>query len=403
MSSPDPTLQTTETNELPPAETAPDGTRATPDLSGSLHAALNTLPLDPFQRDVITLRYDGVTFPDIATQLRCSEKRARYEIARLPVELRPTPLQVKRATRDARINALFLTGLSQRNIAKQIPCDPATVRSVLAKVLAPVTSTATAAAAAVVVAAAPILVASPSPPSDPADPMDPQTQEVLLLRRQGLSIKKISAQVGLSTHIIGKILSTHKNWNTSTKRDHEDSIFTVVQTLLPTPPSGIAIALTSDQLPLHLDVLERVVTRLVAIERVPGVFTRMLTSLSRPFPLPLSLHLGDFWDIARQQSDPIAFLDYDGMGALPARLQAHLAALAPRFTTPAIIRLTCSMAHRDCLAQIPQAIHALQHIPGHHLTRLDMHSTPSRHGQTAMATLIAVLAHGDAHDSPLIR
>lgn len=239
---------------------------------------------------------------------------------------------------------------------------------------------------------------APSPPRPST--ADPSTSHILTLRQQGLSIRQIATRLNCtSTSPVTRTLTRHKIWNTPGKRGHEAAIFTLVRDVLPTPPTGVAIALTADQLIWHLDALEGVVTRLVAVEREPDVIARMVTTLSRSFALPLSVHLGDFWDIARRLPDPIAFLDYDGMGALPARLQDSLAALAPRLTTPCVIRLTCSMAYADCLKQVPQAAQALLAIPGFHVTRLDMRSTPSSHGHMAMTTMLAVLTQGDPHAS----
>jgi hypothetical protein len=229
-------------------------------------------------------------------------------------------------------------------------------------------------------------------------PADPSTSHILTLRQQGLSIRQIAKRLNCtSTSPVRRALTRHKIWNTPGKRGHEAAIFTLVRDVLPTPPTGVAIALTADQLVWHLDALEGVVTRLVAVERAPDVFARMVTTLSRSFALPLNVHLGDFWDIARRLPDPIAFLDYDGMGALPARLQDSLAALAPRLTTPCVIRLTCSMAYADCLKQVPQAAQALLAIPGFHVTRLDIRSTPSSQGHMAMTTMLAVLTQGEPH------
>lgn len=340
---------------------------------------------DAFQRQILALRHDGLTYRRIAERLRSTAWKVRHALSQLPADSRPNPALNVRQRRHAKVLALRQQGLTHQAIARLVGCDRSTVSGILARH-----------------ATASNTSSPPSTTPTPRDidtPVDPRTSQVLTLRRQGLSIRQIAKRLGIgaSVSLVTRTLREHKSWDTPTKRGHEAAIFTLARETLPTSPTGVAIALTSDQLPQHLEALEGVVTELIAVEQVPDTFTRMLASLSRPFPLPLSLHLGDFWEIAQRLSHPIAFLDYDGMGALPADLKAHLVALAPRLASPAIIRLTCSMAHRNSLTQVPQAIQALLHVPGFQVSRLDMHSTPSRPSHTAMTTMIATLTKGDSN------
>lgn len=342
---------------------------------------------DAFSRQALELRATGLSIPRIAERLHCTIHQVSwaFRVARTPslrVGKRPTadassfPLARAGAfvVFERRVRALRAQGLTLRQIAQRESCGRTKIHRALTH-LPP--------------------ASGPLPTHSQLTPPSPDA--IVDLRAQGLSIRQIATRLGCSTFPVERTLTERKTWDTPHKREHETSLVALARTILPVPPSGVAIALTADQLAWHLDALDGVVTRLIAIERAPDVFTRMTATLTRTFRLPLSVHLGDFWAIARQLPDPIAFLDYDGMGALPADLKASLVALAPRFTSPCVIRLSCSMAHANSLQQLPQATQALGGVPGFQVTRLDVYSIPSSPGHMAMTTILAVLTKGAFH------
>lgn len=344
------------------AQTAPAPTA----LKDASHAPAADPALTAFQDQVLALRRKGLTYKRIGKHLHCSTWKARAAVNRLPVDSRPAnPLVAARHARDTNIVEMHSRGLASRAIASTVGCDRSTVSNILKRHAQTSRSSSS--------PTSPTAYADTPRPPRHSQLTPPSPDAIVDLRTQGLSIRQIAKRLGCSTTPVERTLTARKTWDSPHKRGHETSLVALAKTLLPSPPSGVAIALTADQLAWHLDALEGVVTQLIAIERAPDVFARMIATQTRMFRLPLSVRLGDFWAIARQLPDPIAFLDYDGMGALPADLQASLVALAPRFTSPCVIRLSCSMTHANSLKQLPQATQALGAIPGFQVTRLDVH------------------------------
>lgn len=190
------------------------------------------------------------------------------------------------------------------------------------------------------------------------------------LRSTGLSYRQIGRTLGISRERAAKYVKTHpERWNTPGKRQHETRFLALARQHL-SGAGGWALALTSTQLDAHAQALAGAVDTLVAVERDPQVFDQMFAALPRTPPLPIVLHLGEFWDAADQLPGPITFVNYDGMARLPPDIQSRLERLSLRLGARAAIRLTFSLSHGEGPQDRLRGLQVLRTLPGLTLTQL---------------------------------
>jgi hypothetical protein len=280
------------------------------------------------------------------------------------------------------ILSLHAQRLTLNEIAAAVPCGLTTVRDTLKRHGRRRTGTrATFPDATLVADAATVydtrqLADGTSAAGSPDPP--PWIHEIVQLRRQGLSQPEIARRTGRPARQVGEALTRYRaRWRHDPKRRHEAEIFALAcEALQPAAKAGVAVALTAAEVAIHVDALRHVVSRLIVPERDPAVYREALAALTEAPAIPVELVLGDFWDVAARTPDPIAFLDYDGMGLFPDDLPARLGALADRLTDPAVIRLTASLAAAGGERQLPLAIDSLRAMPGRGIVRLHMDVTP---------------------------
>ncbi len=304
------------------------------------------------------------------------------------------------------ILALRAQRMSIREIAAAVPCGARTVwaslkrHGVSGRITAPGQAASSSAEPAVAHAGslpgvhAPYeIVSAVRPP-----PLPPWTDEIVELHREGLSQREIARRIGRDPGTVSEAVTRYRaRWRHDPKRRRESAIFALVgETLRPIAGTGVAIALTAAEIAIHLDALRHVVSRLIVPERDPGIYREAVAALTAPPAIPVEIVLGDFWDVASRTTDPIAFLDYDGMGTLPEDLAGRLSGLANRLTDPAVVRLTACLSAPGGERQLPLAVEALNTIPGREIVRLTVEVAPWER-RPRMLTVVAIL-RVETHD-----